>query len=229
MTLDVKLDPVDVGMLVVDLQNGFCHPEGSRARAFGPDSVVRPASIVGRTVELVRLVRALEIPVWFTRQVHFPDDTSRARRRIPSHLDRRGLKLELCHQGTWDAELMDEIAAEVRHPGEVIVKHRASAFFETPLWGELRIKGVQVLIITGTTTSFCIDSTIRDAYARDFDVVVPAECVADTDEAAHQAVLASTARFHGVVTDRDELAGCLGADRIWRTLKGSAVPEGVSP
>lgn len=229
MALGVKLDPSDVGMLVVDLQNGFCHPEGSRGRAFGPDSVVEPASIVGRTVELVRLSRALDIPVWFTRQVHFPDDTSRARRRIPSHLDRRGLKLELCHQGTWDAELMDEIAAEVRHPGEVIVKHRASAFFETPLWGELRIKGVQVLIITGTTTSFCIDSTIRDAYARDFDVVVPAECVADTDESAHQAVLASTARFHGVVTDRDELAGCLGADQVWKALKGSAVPEGVSP
>ena len=229
MTLDVKLDPADVGMLVIDLQNGFCHPEGSRARAFGPDAVVQPASIVGRTVELVRLARALQIPVWFTRQVHFPDDTSRARRRIPSHLDRRGLKLELCHQGTWDAELMDEIAAEVRHPGEVIVKHRASAFFETPLWGELRIKGVQVLIITGTTTSFCIDSTIRDAYARDFDVVVPAECVADTDEAAHRAVLASTARFHGVVTDRDELARSLDANQIWKALKGSAVPEGVSP
>ena len=76
-------------MLVIDLQNGFCHPEGSRGRAFGPDSVVQPASIVPRTVELVRLARALEIPVWFTRQVHFPNDTSRARRRIPSHLDRR--------------------------------------------------------------------------------------------------------------------------------------------
>lgn len=228
MSLDVRLDPAGVGMLVIDLQNGFCHPEGSRGRAFGPDSVVQPASIVPRTVELVRLARALEIPVWFTRQVHFPNDTSRARRRIPSHLDRRGLKLELCHQGTWDAELMDEVAAEVRHPGEVIVKHRASAFFETPLWGELRIKGVQVLIIAGTTTSFCVDSTIRDAYARDFDVVVPAECVADTDDDAHKAVLASTSRFHGVVTDRDELANCLGAARLWDELTGSAVPEGVS-
>ena len=227
MALDVRLDPSDVGLLVIDLQNGFCHPEGSRARAFGPASVVQPASIVGSTVEFVRLARALEIPVWFTRQVHFPDDTSRARRRIPSHLDRRGLKLELCHQGTWDAELMDEVAAEVRHPGEVIVKHRASAFFETPLWGELRIKGVQVLIITGTTTSFCVDSTIRDAYARDFDVVVPAECVADTDDDAHKAVLASTARFHGVVTDRDELAACLGAAHIWQELKSAALSAGT--
>ena len=227
MGMDLRLDPADAGMLVIDLQNGFCHPEGSRGRAFGADAVVEPASIVGRTVELVRLARALDMPVWFTRQVHFPDDSSRARRRIPSHLDRRGLKLELCHQGTWDAELIHEVAAEVRHPGEVIVKHRASAFFETPLWGELRIKGVQVLIITGTTTSFCVDSTIRDAYARDFDVVVPAECVADTDAAAHQAVLASTARFHGVVTDRDELARWMGAAETWQRVKDATAPEGV--
>ena len=229
MALDVTLDPADVGMLVIDLQNGFCHPEGSRGRAFGPQSVTAPAAIVPTTIELVGLARRLDIPVWFTRQVHFADDRRRAQRRIPSHLDRRGLKLDLCHQGTWDAELLDEIAQQVRHPGEVIVKHRASAFFETPLWGELRIKGVQVLVICGTTTSFCVDSTIRDAYARDFDVVVPAECVADTDDDAHNAVLASTARFHGVVTDRDELAASLGAAGLWAQLKGSVVGTETKP
>ena len=45
--------------------------------------------------------------------------------------------------------------------------------------------------MTGTTTSFCVDSTIRDAYARDFDVLLPAEAAADTDPEAHDAVLAS--------------------------------------
>ena len=229
MSLDVKLEPSDVGLVVVDLQNAFCHPEGSRGRAFGPESVIQPMAIVPRIIELVRLSRALDIPVWFTRQVHFPDDAGRTRRRIPSHLDRRGLKLELCHEGTWDAELVDEIAAEVEHPGEVIVKHRASAFFDTPFWGELRMKGVQVLVVTGTTTSFCVDSTIRDAYARDYDVVVPAECVADTDDAANQAVLASTQRFHGVVTDRDELADALGAAEIWADLRGVLTSEGSTP
>lgn len=224
MALDMDIDPVGVGMVVIDLQNGFCHPEGSRGKAFGPASVVQPAAIVPRVIELVRLVRQLDIPVWFTRQVHFPDDSGRRRRRLPSHLERRGLRLDLCHQGTWDAELLDEVAAEVAHPGEVIVKHRASAFFETPFWGELRMKGIQVLIVTGTTTSFCVDSTIRDAYARDFDVVVPEDCVADTDDAAHAAVLATTNRFHGFVTDRRELARALGAGDLWASIEGTVVP-----
>ena len=210
MPLDVQLDPAEVGLLVIDMQNGFCHPEGSRGRAFGPDSVTEPQAIVPEIVRLVEMVRGVGSPIWFTRQVHFPDDKNRAKRRIPSHLDRRGLKLDLCHRGTWDAELLDEIAAVVQPEDEVIIKHRASAFYQTRFEPELRMKGVQVLVVAGTTTSFCVDSTIRDAYARDLDVIVPAECVADTDAAAHAAVLACVDRFHGVVSSIEELATALG-------------------
>ncbi|TDC85256.1 isochorismatase family cysteine hydrolase [Actinomadura sp. 7K507] len=209
MPLDVTLDPADVGLLVIDLQNGFCHPEGARGRAFGADSVAKPREMVPHALGLTERCRAAGIPVWFTRQVHLPGDHGRKRRRIPSHLDRRGVKLELCHQGTWDAELLDEVKQHVVSDDEIIVKHRASAFYNTRLESVLRMSGVQVLVVAGTTTSFCVDSTIRDAYARDFDVVVPAECVADTDDAAHAAVLASTDRFHGVVSTADELMAAL--------------------
>jgi ureidoacrylate peracid hydrolase len=123
------------------------------------------------------------------------------------------VKLELCYRGSWGAELLDEIKAEVRPEDEVIVKHRASAFYNTPVEAELRVNGIQVLVITGTTTSFCIDSTIRDAYMRDYDVLVPRECVSDTDQAAHDAVLASVDRFHGVVVDMAQVAQALGVAR----------------
>lgn len=214
MPLDVTLDPAEVGLLVIDLQNGFCHPEGSRARAFGADAVAKPRAMVPHALGLVERCRALGIPVWFTRQVHFSGDRGRARRRIPSHLDRRGVKLDLCHQGTWDAELLDEVKEHIRSDDEIIVKHRASGFYNTRLESVLRMSGVQVLVVAGTTTSFCVDSTIRDAYARDFDVIVPAECVADTDDAAHEAVLASTERFHGVVTTADELMAALRPETV---------------
>ena len=38
-------------------------------------------------IQLIRDARELGVPVWFTRQVHFPDDAGRARRRLPSHLE----------------------------------------------------------------------------------------------------------------------------------------------
>ncbi|MER7003747.1 isochorismatase family cysteine hydrolase [Dactylosporangium sp. NPDC000555] len=201
MPLNVKLDPREVGLLVVDMQNGFCHPDGSRGQAFGADAVRRPREIIPNVITAIDLAHRLDIPVWFTQQVHYNDDVTRGRRRIPSHLERRGVKLELCRRGTWDAELLDEMKAVRQERDEIVVKHRSSAFFQTTLEGELRMRAVQVLIVAGTTTSFCVDSTIRDAYARDFDVVVPAECVADSDDAAHAATLASIERFHGVVTD----------------------------
>lgn len=210
MPLDVTLDPREVGLLVVDMQNGFCHPEGARGQAFGAAAVANPRAIIPAVLDTVGLAHRLDVPVWFTQQVHYDGDLTRARRRIPSHLERRGVKLELCRRGTWDAELLDEMKAVREDRDEVVVKHRSSAFFQTALEGELRMRGVQVLVVTGTTTSFCVDSTIRDAYARDLDVVVPAECVADSDDAAHAATLASIERFHGVVTDLAGLTTALG-------------------
>jgi len=205
-----RLDPKEVGLLVVDMENGFCHPDGARAKAFGVDAIAMPRAIIPNVVEMMRLCRSAGVRITLTRQVHYPDDQARKRRRIPSHLDRRGVKLELCWRGTWDSELLDEIKAEVRAEDDIVIKHRASAFYNTPLEAELRIKGIQVLIVTGTTTSFCIDSTIRDAYMRDYDVLVPAECVSDTDQAAHDAVLASVDRFHGVVTTTADIMKALG-------------------
>ena len=211
-----RLDPKEVGLLVVDMQNGFCHPDGARAKAFGVDAIAMPRAIIPNVVDMMRMCRSAGVRITLTRQVHYPDDQARKRRRIPSHLDRRGVKLELCWRGTWDSELIDEIKAEVRPEDDVIIKHRASAFYNTPLEAELRIKGIQVLIVTGTTTSFCIDSTIRDAYMRDYDVLVPSDCVSDTDQAAHDAVLACVDRFHGVVTTTADIAKALGV--------GAAVP-----
>ena len=206
-----RLDPSEVGLIVVDMQNSFTHPEGARARAFGEQSGVQKVrAIIPAVLRLIDVCREAGVQIWFTRQVHYPNDKRRLARRIPSHLDRRGVKLELSHRGTWEAEIDDEIKAAIRPEDEIIVKHRASGFYNTALEPELRIKGVQVLIICGTTTSFCVDSTIRDAYMRDFDILVPEEAVADTDERAQQAVLESTNRFHGLVTNIDDIAAALG-------------------
>ncbi len=207
----VQLDPERVGLLVIDMQNSFVHPDGARGKAFGADAVDMPAAMIPDVVRLIEICRLAGVRIWFTRQVYYEGDEMRSRRLIPSHLERRGVKLELTRRGTWDAELHDDIAAAVRPEDEVIVKHRASAFYNTALEPELRMLGIQALIVAGTTTSFCVDSTIRDANARDFDVLVPADAVADTEDDAQQAVLASVDRFHGVVTSIDEVERLLAA------------------
>lgn len=202
------LHGVPTALIVVDVQNGFCHPDGSRARAVGPEAARPTFELVDRVVELIGLARRRRLPVWFTLMEYWQPDHLTGARRVRTGVDRRGSALDVCRAGTWDARLVDEVADLVEPADHQIVKHRSSAFYQTPLELQLRMAGITALVIAGTTTSYCVESTIRDAHARDFDVVVPAEAVADTDPAAQQASLAAIDRFHGFVcrlADVDEL------------------------
>src|SRR5205823_4683788 len=148
---------------------------------------------------------ALDMQVFWSRQVHYPDDRTRAQRLIPGHLARGAGRSMLCARGTWDAEIIDELRSYVHPNDEVFEKHRASCFYSSNFEARLRIFGIRMLIVTGTTASFCVDSTIREAYARDLDVIVPDDAISDTEIEATRAVLRSTARFHGYVTTTREL------------------------
>jgi nicotinamidase-related amidase len=59
-----------------------------------------------------------------------------------------------------------------------VLKPKHSGFFSTPLEVLLRYLGAQTLILTGLAADICILSTANDAYMRDYEIVVPRDCVA---------------------------------------------------
>jgi nicotinamidase-related amidase len=60
-----------------------------------------------------------------------------------------------------------------RQAGDPVVHKRAcDAFYETDLAATLRARGATRLLVTGCATDFCVDTTIRAAASRDYDVVV---------------------------------------------------------
>src|SRR5438309_1911423 len=61
----------------------------------------------------------------------------------------------------------------------VIDKTRFSAFYRTDLDELLRGYGAKHLIITGCSTSICVESTIRDAFFRDYHCVLLQDCAAE--------------------------------------------------
>ena len=71
----------------------------------------------------------------------------------------------------------------------------------------LRRRGIRTLVITGVATNICIDSTLRDAFLRDYYVVVPAECVGSANRALHEATLQNVSFLFGDLTGVDEIAG----------------------
>lgn len=80
-----------------------------------------------------------------------------------------------------------EFVAEVAPTGNDVLlpKKHPSAFFGTPLVSYLIDLGVDTLVVTGCTTSGCVRGSVVDAFAYNFKVVVPQECVYDRSETSH--------------------------------------------
>jgi ureidoacrylate peracid hydrolase len=187
-------------LLVIDMQNGWCHPEGAMTRA-GQDMSAQQ-SIVPKVKRLVQACRAAGLPILWSIQVHLPEDVTQERRRIASHLKKRAILP--APRGSWDAELvapLKEVAAPEDH---YIVKHRMSMFYSTTLEAVLRMLGVSHLVVSGVSTNVCVESTIRDAYFRDFDITVVEDCVAGSFPALHTATLENARIYFGEVVTLDQ-------------------------
>jgi len=64
------------------------------------------------------------------------------------------------------------------HPDYFVLKPKSSAFFGTTLHTLLQHLGVRTLILTGIAADVCILFTAHDAHLRDYQIIVPSDCVA---------------------------------------------------
>lgn len=76
------------------------------------------------------------------------------------------LKGKILTHGSWDYDFVDRIrlAAE----DIVVPKSRYSGFCGTALDNILRARNIRKLVFLGIATNVCVESTIRDAYHREF-------------------------------------------------------------
>lgn len=167
-----RLDPRATALIVVDMQNDFCHLEGYY------HGIGRSSEPIRRALPPIRALlegaRQAGLVVAFTRLVHDPSqpDMPDRRRIAPGGWSARERRLLT---GSWGADIVEELAPR---PGEYVVdKSDYSAFYGTPLEALLRRRGVRSLILVGTVTYACVLHTAFDAFVRDFDVVIAAEGV----------------------------------------------------
>lgn len=187
----------DAAVLVVDMQNAFCHEDGTLVRA--GIRLEGLSSVVEANAALVARARFLGVPVWYTRHVFRPglaDMPERFRRAVP--LDPPPLV-----RGSWDADIIDELTPR---PGEkVIDKNRFDAFLYTDLEPMLRSAGVGRLLVTGVITDVCVESTVRSAEQRGFQVSVASDCTAGRAGGGSGSSLAVIARVFATVGEGLEL------------------------
>jgi nicotinamidase-related amidase len=183
-TLEELVDPRWTAVLAIDIQNDFCIPGGHFAR-HGKD-VARMAPAVSRMVEFVGRAQALGMRTIFMRQASLPD----GRMDSPAWLrfkTRDGKTPDYALPGTWGWQFVDGLQVA---PGNwVIEKFRPDSFLGTHLDQVLRTQGIESVIIVGTTTEGCVESTVRSASYRDYYVVVVEDAVASPNAELHEGSL----------------------------------------
>lgn len=199
---ELSLIAKETALLVIDMQNAFVSPEGSIGKR-GADM-----SLCLRTVEPIKkLIEACRkmgiIDIW-TKQEHYPDDITRKTHRIPPHTSTQ-CTVSPALVNTPDSDFYDELKPYITDTTEIIRKHRFSGFLDTRLETLLRMKGIKFLIICGISTPLCVETTTRDAYQRDYDVIVVEDGTATTSKTLHENSLNVIRTYFGKVMTSEKV------------------------
>lgn len=196
-----RLDPAKTALVSVDMQSTFCAPGG-------PAEVPASRGIVANINRLTAGLRLLAAPVIWV------------------------LHANTHHRGTSDWELFFDnvVSADVRMrtieslaPGRqqvwtgldtspedvVVIKNRYSALIpgSSTLERVLRNLGIDTILIAGTKTNVCCESTARDAMMLDFNVVMLSDCTAALSDEEHLATLENIIQqFGDVLTAQEAIA-----------------------
>ena len=160
-------------LLIVDFQVGFADPE-----VFGGGNV---REAVAATVPLVAEMRALGLPVAYTRAV-FADDGSDA--------GVFGMRVPALKRLTDSADISQIVPELTPVHGEYVVRKTGpSAFFGTSLASWLNAKGVDTPMVSGATTSGCVRASVIDSISYNYRTTVVTDCCGDRALEPHEANL----------------------------------------
>jgi len=176
-------------LLLIDLQKEVLDPKGTLNEDL-PGFLPR---LLDATRELVSWARQCQVPVIWVRMAFRPGYVDASRSIRGSAMARTGLLLE----GSWGAEIVDDVGR--RDDDIVITKKRTSSFFRTDLDFVLRGLGVERLVIGGTSTHWAVESTVRDAEALDYEVIVVSDATGSRQAEFHESSLRCIARRFGKV------------------------------
>ena len=158
-----------LALIVVDMLNDFFE----RNDALG----LQRSRLVKATNALIRSFREHEQSVIWVRQEF-------ARDLHDAFLDMRKNNDAITIAGSPGSEILTEL--DRRAEDTTIVKKRYSAFFGTDLDEQLGRMKPDAIVLAGINTHACIRTTAIDAYQRDYEVIIAADCVASYDQAHHE-------------------------------------------
>ena len=188
--------PNCTALLVIDVQNDFCHPNGFSAR--NGKNIRYMQGILPKLREVINKARKAGLKIIFVKSYFdekYPSPSMRIRKIYLGRTE------DVCPEGSWNSEFI--IMPE---EGDLtIVKNAFSAFIETSLEEVLREKDIKSLAVTGVLTNVCCESTLRDEFMLGFNTVLIEDCCASDNMDAHSATVYNVKNYFGWVINSNTL------------------------
>lgn len=214
-TKTLRLDLAKAALLVIDMQNDFCHPQGWLAH-IGVD--VTPArNPIEPLKTLLPHLRHLNLPIIWLNWGNRPDllnigaglrhvyNPTGAGVGLGDPLPQTGAPVLI--KDSWAAAVVDELTIE---PTDIrIDKYRMSGFWDTPLDSILRNLGRTTLLFAGVNADQCVMATLQDANFLGYDCILLRDCTATTSpDYCLQATFYNVNQCFGFVSNSQGLLEC---------------------
>jgi ureidoacrylate peracid hydrolase len=173
-------NPTSTAVVLIEFQNDFTSDGGALHGAV--QEVMESTDMLANTKKLVEEARAAGATI-----VHAPIRFAEGYGEITDHPD--GILAGVVDnkafvKDTWGAAIVDDLAPKA---DDIVIegKRGLDTFASTNLDFILRSRGIKTLALGGFLTNCCVESTMRSAYEKGFDVVTLTDCVAATSQEEH--------------------------------------------
>lgn len=177
-------------LLIIDMQNDFAR-KGSIVEVKGLDMIVPKLS------RFIKALRQRNVLVIYTRHIFDQKLNPQESRMFPL------MNKEVLKDNSKGSQIITEL---IRHKNDIVLKKmRYDAFLGTPLELILKSNNIQNVIITGTMTNICCESTARTAMMKNFNVYFCSDLTCTTDKMLHENTLRNIASHFGNVVRSEEI------------------------
>jgi nicotinamidase-related amidase len=209
----MNVDPTTTAVVLIEYQNDFASEGGALHGAV--KGVMDESSMMKNTKRVVEEARRagatiLHAPISFAPGYGELGPSEKVFGILKGVVDSKAFV-----KGTWGAEICDEMAPQ---EGDIVVegKRGLDTFATTNIDFVLRSREIQTVVLGGFLTNCCVESTMRTAYEKGYDVITLTDCTAATSaEEQHSAVAQDYPMFSQPMT----------SDQAIQALQGAAVGD----
>ena len=221
----ITIDTARTAVIVVDMQNDF----GSKGGMFdrGGVDIAPIQKVIEPISRVLESARRAGMKIIYLKMGFRPDLSDAGPADSPNRLKPSRLRYgdamrapdgtdgQILIRDTWNTEIVDGLKPQ---SGDIILyKTRFSGFYQTGLDNILKTLNARYLVVTGCTTSVCVESTVRDAMFRDYSCLLLEDCMAEpignvgnnSARSNHEASLLVIQALFGWVSRSDEFIGAL--------------------